>query len=185
MLPWSIRPSRIQLSLTYCSSFILFGLIGAGIGPLIPIKAAEMNIKETDFGIAFMLKGAGGLLGSFVAPLLESYMKLNKILSLSCILLGICSAVISDTNSMLIFSSMFFLLGMSIMFINILSTVAIIRIMPKRNTEAWIKALHFSFGIGAFVTTLYVISRTRILQGISSSRTRQYATVDFLRSSRK
>ena len=34
-----------------------------------------IDIKETDFGVAFMLKGLGGLLGSYTAPMLEQYMR--------------------------------------------------------------------------------------------------------------
>lgn len=156
MLPWSIRPSTFQLSLTYCGSFLLFGLVTGGIGPIIPVKAAEMNVKETDLGVAFMMKGLGGLLGSYVAPMLEQYMRLNKLLSVCCAVLGLCSAVLADTGSLMVFASTMFIAGMMIMFINILATVALIRIMNKISTEAWIKALHMTFGIGAFLSPLCI-----------------------------
>ena len=126
------------------------------MGPVIPIKAAEMKIKETDFGVAFMLKGIGGLLGSYVVPYMEHYLKLNKIVCLCCALLGICSVVLADTLSIVVFSLTMFLVGMTIMVINILATVALIRIMNKSSTEAWIKALHMTFGIGAFLSPLCI-----------------------------
>lgn len=47
---------------------MLFGLFVGSLGPVIPVKAVEMGIQETDFGIAFMLKGIGGLLASYIAP---------------------------------------------------------------------------------------------------------------------
>lgn len=47
-----------------------------------------------------------------------------------------------------------FVSGITIMFINILGTIALIRTMNKVRTEAWIKGLHSSFGVGAFISPL-------------------------------
>lgn len=47
----------------YSLGFVLFAFNAGGMGPLIPIKAEEMNRHQTDFSLLFVFKGAGGFLG--------------------------------------------------------------------------------------------------------------------------
>lgn len=81
-------------------------------------------------------------------------MSLNKAVAVSCAVIGMASGSIGNTDSLFVFSSMFFVMGIAIMIINIMDTVSLLRIHPRKNTEGWIKALHLSFGVGAFVSPL-------------------------------
>lgn len=59
---------------------------------------------------------------------------LNKAVSISCAVIGMASGSIGSTDNVFVFSSMFFVIGIAFMVINIMATVALIRIHPRQNT---------------------------------------------------
>ena len=58
---WKARYGTI-----YIYAFVMLGNIIIALGPLIPIKARDGNLKETDYSIVFTLRGIGYVTGSLL-----------------------------------------------------------------------------------------------------------------------
>lgn len=79
----------ILYSIVYCFCFIVFAFSIAGLGAIIPVKAADLNLKETDFALMFVFKGFGGFLGGALGLCLEKFIGLHKAMCISFLVLGL------------------------------------------------------------------------------------------------
>ena len=115
-------------SAVYCLGFVLFALSAGGMGPLIPVKAAQMDLDQTDFSLLFVFRGAGGFLGGLIGLFLERLIGLHKAMALSFTVMALGSYVIHATSSLFVIELTFLLLDASGNVNNICSTVCISRI---------------------------------------------------------
>lgn len=142
-------------SVVYCLGFVLFAFNASGMGPLIPVKAEQLGLEQTDFSLLFVFKGAGGFLGGVIGLFLEKLIGLHKAMALSFAVMALASFVVNATSSLFVIELMFLLIDATGNIMNICSTVCISHIYHSR-AEPWIKSLHLCYGVGAFITPLLI-----------------------------
>lgn len=145
----------VLYSVAYCLGFVLFALTAGGLGAVIPVKADDLGLPETDFGTLFIFKGAGGFVGGLLGLALEKVMGLHTAMAISFSVIGVCSVGVHMSAGLLSLDLLFLLIETAGMVMNICSTVCIFRLHGSRG-EPWIKSLHFCYGVGAFLTPLVI-----------------------------
>jgi fucose permease len=117
---------RILCSSLYCISFIFVGGIISGLGPLIPIKAVESGLSETDFKVVFTWRGIGYLLGSFTAGESEKYLDSHRCISLGCFMIGLAAISSLYVDSLFLFTFTFFLMGIGMGNLDVMANTLIV-----------------------------------------------------------
>ena len=83
----------------YLFAFSLLGAVLIVLGPLIPIKATNGGLLETDYSIVFTLRGIGYAFGSFVVARLEKRYKAHHMIAIASLTMGIlCIINVSQTS---------------------------------------------------------------------------------------
>lgn len=142
-------------SAVYALSYVCVALVAAGLGPLIPIKADQMDRKPTDFKWAFVFKGVGCILGTVLGLKIEQLFSLHRAMGAAYLLVGVCALLTYQTTNMIVFECIFMAVEFSKMVVNVCTTVCILRSHITLG-EAWVKSFHFCYGIGAFVSPLII-----------------------------
>lgn len=145
---------RNAITAAYALSYVCVAFVAAGLGPLIPIKAEQMNRTPTDFKWAFVFKGVGCLIGTLLGLSIEKLGGLHRTLAIAYLLVGGCALITYFTTNMLLYECVFLLVEMCKMLVNVASTVCILR--TQTTGEAWVKSFHFCYGVGAFVSPLII-----------------------------
>jgi predicted MFS family arabinose efflux permease len=112
-------------------------------------------MRETEFAMVFLSKGLGSLVGACLSTYLMKFLKFHHILVLSTLLISISVFLATRVETVELFSFLYFLIDVAAVNINIVCTVAIMRLKPV-GYDPWIKALHFSYAFGAFLSPLLV-----------------------------
>lgn len=86
--------------LAYCVSFIGYGAIFTGLGPLIPYLAQKQNVLETDYSFLFLYRAIGFVVGSIFAKFIEKYLSFHQTLMTLSTLLFFCLTMFSLETSM-------------------------------------------------------------------------------------
>jgi hypothetical protein len=105
--------------------------------------------------MVFMSKGLGSLFGAFMSTYLLKVLKFHHILVLSTLLISISVFLATQVTTVELFSFLYFLIDAAAVNINIACTVAVMRLKPV-GYDPWVKALHFFYAFGAFLSPLLV-----------------------------
>lgn len=114
--------------LAYCLGSVLYGLISAGTGALIPLKAKTLNIPETDFSSTMAFRGIGGVIGAFIGIFVEKYLSMHTTMGLCFILMGACSYAAGIAENLWLFTMAFCVVELCGILSMICSNVSILRL---------------------------------------------------------
>ena len=78
----------------YCLQYMMHGAVFCSIGYLIPLLAIELDKNSTEFGIMFLSRGIGMLIGYLIIPIILSWLNsiganINQTLSIVTLIYGI------------------------------------------------------------------------------------------------
>ncbi len=74
------NPDSFYHFMAYCISFIGYGAIFTGLGPLIPYLAEKQGVLETDYSFLFLYRAFGFVIGSIAAKFVEKYLSFHQTL---------------------------------------------------------------------------------------------------------
>ena len=153
----SHRKWRLLCSATYCLNFMLLGGIISSLGPLIPIFTVRQGVPETDFGVLFTLRGIGYVLGSLAGGQSDKYMDTHRSMAIATSAMGIMAIIFAQFEGVLALCCISFLLGFSCAVVEVLANTLITQVNIE-NVDPWMQALHFSFGLGAMISPVFIAS---------------------------
>lgn len=141
--------SRYTLFLS-CAIFLFFGVVTAGLGPVLPQLAENTSATLTDVGGVFSATFLGALISQLVFGPLNDRFGQKSLMLISTLFLaaGIFGVTVSTSLWMLLAVS--FLAGLGHGTVDLSTSVLISRTFPQRNTSM-MNLLHFFFGLGAFI----------------------------------
>ena len=139
----------------YFLSFILLGLISGLFGPTLPRLAAVMGVSLGQAGLIFSARSLGHLFGSFfLGKRYDSYPG-HPILALVSLTIAIMAFLIPLSSFLLFTLCLMFFLGMAQGLISVGGNTLIVWIHPA-TYSSYLIAIHFFFGVGAFLSPLFV-----------------------------
>jgi hypothetical protein len=88
--------------LAYCASYLTYGILINGLGPLIPYFSDRSGIIETEYSFLFSCRSFGMLGGAMILKFLQKHSAISHhaILMWSSILIAISSALFSWSESL-------------------------------------------------------------------------------------
>jgi fucose permease len=147
----------------YYLAFIVLGLSAAVLGPTIQGLAGNTGSTIGQISILFTTQAFGYLLGSLASGWRFDRVPPHPLLAALLVLLAAAFALVPLTPTLLLLAGLFFLVGLSQSSLDVGGNTLLVwvhqdRVGPRMN------ALHFFFGLGAFLAPL-IVARVIVISG--------------------
>jgi FHS family Na+ dependent glucose MFS transporter 1 len=147
----------------YFLSFIGLGLVCASLGPTLPGLAAQTNSKIQQISFLFTARSFGYLAGSFIGGRLYDRFSGRIILVLTILLMGSFMALVPLTGSLILLLFIFGFVGANQGMLDVGGNTLIVWLHGSK-VGPFMNGLHFSFGIGAFLSPI-IIAQVITIEG--------------------
>lgn len=147
---------KTVISLITCFSWVSMGGLQGLLGAAIPVLAKHLSLRGTTLGWVFTVRAGGYIAGSFrISRLHKDNEKLSEIMSIGCagLIASLMNFAIPRSNSLLMLLALCFIQGFGLSTMSTLGNIVLIELWGY-NAGPWLQALHFSFGIGAILSSL-------------------------------
>jgi FHS family Na+ dependent glucose MFS transporter 1 len=150
--------------LAYGSCFIALGLSMSVVGPTLPALAENVGVSLAQISFIFTSSSLGYMMGSSVGGRLYDRFKGHRIMMIALGLMVIAGAFVPLLSSFYGLLVVVFLFGLGQGFVDIGANVNLLWIFQSR-VGPYMNALHFFFGLGAFLSPIIVTNVMRITGG--------------------
>lgn len=151
-----ILPSKKYLiTFGYFLSFIGLGLVCASLGPTLPALAAQTNSKIQQISFLFTARSFGYLTGSFVGGRLYDRFSGRILLVLTIFFMSIFMGSVPLVGSLIILLVVFWFIGATQGMLDVGGNTLIVWLHGSK-VGPFMNGLHFSFGIGAFLSPIII-----------------------------
>jgi MFS transporter, FHS family, Na+ dependent glucose transporter 1 len=139
----------------YFISFITLGLFASILGPTLPYLAKNTSTSLSEIGLLFTARSLGYIVGALQGGNAFDRFPGHKLLAAILISLGVVGTLIPFVYWIWILIALIFLLGIGEAVLDI--GVNLLIVWKYRGKAApFLNALHFCFGIGAFLSPIFV-----------------------------
>jgi MFS transporter, FHS family, Na+ dependent glucose transporter 1 len=155
--------SITPVTLAYFSSFITLGLFTSILGPTLPGLAENTNTRISEIGILFTARSLGYMFGALRGGKAFDRLPGHYLLSAVLLLLGCVVLMVPFIRHLWLLTFLLFLLGIGESGLDI--GVNLMMVWAHRGrTGPFLNALHFFFGIGAFLSPI-IVAQILIMSG--------------------
>ncbi len=141
--------------LTYGIAFVALGLGLSSIGPLLPYLAENVNVSLAQISFVFTASSLGYMAGSAGGGRLYDRFNGHRLMVIALSLLIVALFLFPVTNVFYVLLALMFLAGLGQGVIDVGGNVNLLWIFQAR-VGPYMNALHFSFGVGAFLSPIIV-----------------------------
>lgn len=131
------------------------GLATAALGPTLPNLAEQTGVRLGTIGVLFTGTSFGYVLGSLGVGNLLDRVQGNRLTAILLLIMAMMLGLIPLTTSLLLLTGIFFILGSTNGGLDVCANPMLVWIHHGR-ANPFLNALHFFFGLGAFLTPLLV-----------------------------
>ncbi len=146
---------RLSKTAGYFVVFIMLGLARTVIGPTLPSLAGQTHVSLSAISLLFTATALGGLIGSLLGGWLYDRMPGHPILTAMMGVIIIIFFTIPAISSLWLLIGLFLLLGIAESTVDLGGNTLLVRV-HREKVGPFMNALHFFFGIGAFLSPLIV-----------------------------
>ena len=151
----------------YFIAFFLLALGAAALGPTLTELAAQTDTSLKGISILFVMRSLGYLLTARIIGVIYDRSKGHGIMSMSLASMGALFLLVPFITNLWVLSPIILLVGVSGAFVDLGGNILILWAV-KRNVGPSLNGLHFSFGLGAFISPLLVGLLIVYLSGYSA-----------------
>lgn len=144
-----------QRTIAYYSLFTCLGLDVAVLGPMLPSLAEQTRSSLGQIGLIFIAGAIGYLIGTSITGQIFDHVRGHPILAFAQILTSICVVFIPIVSWFWLLLAIIFLKGIAQGTVNNGSNILLVW-THGRNVAPYMNGLHFSFGIGAFLSPILI-----------------------------
>lgn len=138
-----------------CAIFIVFGIITAGLGPVLPELANQTNTNISSIGGIYTAIFLGALISQLISGPLIDHFGHKKVLFISMFILAAGTIGFSISRSIWWMLSITFLAGLGHGSVDLTTNVMVSSAFPNKNAS-YMNLLHFFFGVGAFIGPAFI-----------------------------
>lgn len=157
------RKTKIKYLVTYGICFFALGLGMAAIGPMLPYLANHVSVSLGQISYLFTAGSLGYLFGAAGGGQLFDRFNGHRLMLIALLVMTLMCVVAPLASSFFILIAAIFILGLGQGLLDVGGNVNIFRVI-KVKAGAYLNALHFAFGVGAFIAPI-LIHLTRELTG--------------------
>ncbi|MGC9396847.1 MAG: MFS transporter [Anaerolineae bacterium] len=159
----SSHRARIYVTIGYCAAFVALGLATAALGPTLTDLARNTRAPLSQISYGFTATALGYLLGSFLGGRLYDRRSGNPVMGTMLLLIALSMALIPLIRVLWMLIGLLLLLGMFEGALDVGGNTLLVWLHGEK-VGPYMNALHFFFGVGAFLSPL-IIARVLAASG--------------------
>lgn len=162
-----IQPARRQERLkfgTYGVSFIALGLALSALGPMLPFLADTLGVTIGKISFILTVSNLGYLIGSAGGGRLYDRFKGHRLMALALVLMVIGAVLAPLVRNFYLLLLVFLVFGFGNGLLDIGGNVNLLWVFQSR-VGPYMDALHFFFGVGAFLAPIILTNVMRLSGG--------------------
>jgi MFS transporter, FHS family, Na+ dependent glucose transporter 1 len=156
----SDKADRLPQTFAYFAAFVALGLSSASMGPTLPGLAANVQTDLKNISLLFTARSLGYLLVSLRGGKLYDKPRGNRVMAVALVIMAMLLAFVPMLPTLWLLFFAILLTGIAEGALDIGGNTLLVWIHGKR-VAPFMNALHFFFGVGAFLSPIIV---ARILQ---------------------
>ena len=161
------RTDRLRTAV-YFIIFITIGLASAVIGPTLPNLAANTKTALSEIGFLFTARSLGFMIGSLLGSRLFDRIPGHWLLAATVAMISATLGLIPVVNHIWLLTIILFFLGVAENMVDV-GCNTFITWIHRENVSPFMNALHFFFGVGAFLSPIVVAQVLLRSDGISGA----------------
>jgi FHS family Na+ dependent glucose MFS transporter 1 len=154
--------------LAYCAAFVALGLSHASLGPTLVSLAAQVGVGLVQISYGLSARSAGYLLGSVLGGRLYDAVKGHPLIAAMLALIAIGLAALPLAPGLWLLVVVLFGLGVAEGALDVGVNTLVVWV-HRRNVSPYMNALHFFFGLGAFLSPIIVAQAVRLGGGMRAA----------------
>lgn len=147
--------TRLYVTIGYCAAFVGLGLTHASLGPTLTDLAANTGTALNEISYVFTTRSLGYLIGSFLGGRLYDRMPGNPVMGAMLVLMIVSMALVPLVSSLWILTAVLLVLGMFEGSLDVGGNTLLVWVHGEK-VGPFMNALHFFFGVGAFLSPIIV-----------------------------
>lgn len=151
--------------LTYGICFIAIGLAGSALGPTLPSLAEHANVSLAQISFLFTATSFGYMIGSVGGGRLFDHLNGHRLMLIALLLMSLSFFLIPLTSTFNLLIAILFLLGLGQGVVDVGGNVNLLWVY-KGAVGPYMNALHFCFGVGAFLSPIILHNLTNLGGGL-------------------
>ena len=159
----STNRTRLYVTIGYCAAFIALGLTAASLGPTLTDLANNTRAALSHISYGFTARALGYLLGSFLGGRLYDRRPGNPVMGTMLLLMALSMALVPIIPVLWVLIAMLLFLGMFEGALDVGGNTLLVWLHGEK-VGPYMNALHFFFGVGAFLSPI-VVARTLAASG--------------------
>lgn len=154
---------RIPKTISYCAAFIALGLVLTSLGPTLPALARQTSVTLGQISYLFVARSLGYLLGSLLGGRLFDRIPGHPIMAAMLLVMALMMALVPFMPWLWLLIVVLIVMGLAEGTIDVGGNTMLVWV-HRNKVGPFMNALHFSFGIGAFLAPV-VIAQSRSISG--------------------
>ena len=156
-----LRP--LAVTYAYYGAFIGLGLISASLGPTLPALAEQTHVAVGEISFLFATRATGYLFGSLLGGRLYDRMAGNPLMGLALLIMGAGMVAVPLLSLLWGLAIVLFAIGVAEGTLDVGGNALLVWVHRAR-VGPYMNALHFFFGLGAFLSPI-VIAQALLMTG--------------------
>ena len=146
---------RLWVTICYYIAFIGLGLTVSSLGPTLPALAAQTNSSLKLISYLFTARSLGYLLGSFQGGRLFDRLKGHPLIAVAIMAIAVCMCLVPAISALWLMIVVLLAIGFGESILDVGGNTLIVWLHGKK-VGPFMNALHFFYGIGAFVSPIII-----------------------------
>ncbi len=157
---------KIPQTVRYYAAFIALGLVTASLGPTLPGLAENTQTRLSEISFLFTALALGLMIGSFLGGRLYDRLPGHPVMAGALIIIAVMMALIPLMPLLWLLTAVLLILGMAAGGVDVGGNTLLVWV-HRRQVGPFMNALHFFFGVGAFLSPIIIAQMVLVSGGIS------------------
>jgi FHS family Na+ dependent glucose MFS transporter 1 len=157
------RRQKVALTVGYYVAFVALGLVAASLGPTIPGLAAQTRTALSEISILFFVRALGYLFGSFFGGRLYDQVAGHPLMVGTLLVMAATMALVPVVPVLWLLVVVLLITGAAEGVLDVGGNALLVWAYGSQ-VGPYMNALHFSFGLGAFLAPI-IVSRIMLRSG--------------------
>ncbi|MCC6458583.1 MAG: MFS transporter [Caldilineaceae bacterium] len=164
-LPGGGRLRPLAATFAYYGAFIGLGLISSSLGPTLPALASQTNTELREISFLFTTRATGYMVGSLLGGRLYDRMAGHPVMALSLLVMAVGMVSAPLLPLLWTLALVLFAIGIGEGVVDVGGNALVVWIHRAR-VGPFMNALHFFFGVGAFLSPIVIAQAVLATGGI-------------------
>lgn len=154
---------RITSTIGYFAAFVAYGMVVAILGPTIPSLADHTRSSLSEISILFTARSLGHIVGALYVARFYDRLPGHVVLGVSLLVMGLMVALMPTIPLLWLLVIILLVLGVTEGSVDVGGNTMLVWI-HRQKVDPFMNALHFLFGLGAFLGPI-VVAQTVMMSG--------------------